>query len=97
MKNGIFTEGDKICWYKDNVYHREDGPAIEYWLGDLISEDDLSNYGSTNKEFKNKNQWFVEGKELTEEEFNLWKMKNDLNKKLHKNLKEKKKIKRPKI
>jgi hypothetical protein len=29
----VDAEGNTI-WYKNDVYHREDGPAIEYWDGD---------------------------------------------------------------
>jgi len=31
MKNGLVIDNDgNKYWYKDNLYHREDGPAIEY-------------------------------------------------------------------
>lgn len=36
MKNGIYEEYGKIKWYKDDVLHREDGPAVEYASGTKI-------------------------------------------------------------
>ena len=33
MKNGRYVEYGKIKWYKDDVLHREDGPAVEYASG----------------------------------------------------------------
>jgi len=35
MKNGLIinSNGDKI-WYKNSLYHREDGPAVEHASGD---------------------------------------------------------------
>jgi len=34
MKNGLITSPDGVkCWYKDDLRHREDGPAIELGNG----------------------------------------------------------------
>ena len=30
MKNGLYIEYGIKRWYKNNKYHRDDGPAIEY-------------------------------------------------------------------
>jgi hypothetical protein len=35
MKNGIFVEGNDKIWYRDDLWHREDGPAIEWGNGSL--------------------------------------------------------------
>ena len=34
VKNGMFENLNSYKWYKDNVLHRVDGPAIEYFNGD---------------------------------------------------------------
>ena len=32
MKNGRYEKNGDVYWYKDDLFHREDGPAIE-WEG----------------------------------------------------------------
>jgi hypothetical protein len=34
IKNGVFEYANGFKWYKNNVLHRVDGPAIEYSNGD---------------------------------------------------------------
>jgi len=33
IKNGRYEFKDRVCWYKNGRFHREDGPAIEYSSG----------------------------------------------------------------
>ena len=33
MKNGRYEVGGSVCWYKDDLFHRLDGPAIEWTNG----------------------------------------------------------------
>lgn len=63
MKNGKFKINERIVWWKDDLIHREDGPAIEYEDGSK--------------------KWFLNGVEYTEEEFNQWLAKQELNKKFN--------------
>lgn len=34
MKNGLLVKSDRKEYYKNNLLHREDGPAVEYNNGD---------------------------------------------------------------
>lgn len=61
--NGEYEEisitGKKFhSWYKNNLLHREDGPAIEWEDG--------------------QQQWWIEGVEYKEEEFNTYMKKKNL-------------------
>ena len=71
VKNGRYVEEDKqrVCWYKDGLLHRLDGPAVEYTNGGK--------------------EWFINGVQYTEQEFNQWLEKKHLNEKLHQTLDEK--------
>ena len=33
MKNGRYEEDERVVYYKDDVYHREDGPAVVFSTG----------------------------------------------------------------
>ena len=63
-----------IYWYLNDKLHREDGPAVKYscgykaWFinGKHHREDGPAIDPGTNKETK---RWYIEGKQLTEEEF----------------------------
>ena len=78
FKNGRYVDknGD-ICWYKEGLFYRENGPTIE--------RDDGSK------------EWFLNGIEYTEEQFNQWLAKKELNERLHQTLEEKPSLKKPKI
>ena len=71
-KMTIDEHGTKRWLVKDEYYHREDGPAVEYangtkrWYlnGKLHREDGPAvEYANGTK------RWYLNGKELTEEEF----------------------------
>lgn len=80
-----FTDGTKE-WYVNGQRHREDGPAIENadgskaWLlnGDRHRED-----GPAIEYINGTQEWWLNDTQLTEEEFNQWRMKKELNERLH--------------
>ena len=70
-----YANGDKI-WYTNGKLHRTDGPAIEWvnvydngtrswWLNGKRHRID----GPAIEYASGKKQWFLDGKEVTEEEF----------------------------
>ncbi|WP_440080519.1 hypothetical protein [Ralstonia pseudosolanacearum] len=59
--------------WKEDKLHREDGPAVEW----------------SDRENQWRNQWWIEGVQYSEEEFNAWVAKKDLNEQLQSDLKEK--------
>lgn len=72
------TKVKVVKWYKNDLLHREDGPALT-WTG------------YTHYEF------YLNGIEYTEEEFNHWLAKKQLNEKLQTTLQEKLSVKKSKI
>ena len=66
-----YTDGDKH-WYKNGKLHRTDGPAIEYadgakywYINGLLHRTDgpaVISFGTQ--------EWYINGKQLTEEQFN---------------------------
>lgn len=77
------------CWYQNNLLHRENGPAQEYinslnkWYfeGNLHREDGPAiEYTDGDKE------WWIYGVQYTEEEFNKWVEKKQLNHSLSEDL-----------
>lgn len=123
IKNGRYVVNNDIRWYKNNLLHKEDGPALEkangtkHWIingmlhrenapaliyyngnqcwyihGNLHRED-----GPAIEYANGENQWYINNNKMTEEEFNHWLDKKNLNQKLEINLPEKLAIKRVKI
>ena len=68
----IYRNGDKE-WYKDGVYHREDGPAVEYADGNKYWYKDGKRHREDGPAIERKNGdkvWYLNGNEVPEEEFN---------------------------
>lgn len=86
--------------YLDGVLHREDGPSIEsqdgyreWWFnGERHRED-----GPACEWANGTKKWFLKGIQYTEEEFNQWLIKKNLNEKLHSTLEPRPKGKKNKI
>ena len=36
MKNGMYSDASGVYWYKDDIFHREDGPAVELSMGSKL-------------------------------------------------------------
>ena len=100
VMNGRVEEDGNIHWYKDGVLHREDGPEViwangakQWWhRGQMHRED-----GPAKETPNGNNEWWLSGAKLTEDEFNLWRSKKDLNEKLHITLEQKTITKRVKL
>ena len=65
MKNGRYEENGDVYWYKDDVLHREDGPAVVYAKGDkwwyidgLLHRRD----GHAIERACGSKEWYVDGK-----------------------------------
>jgi hypothetical protein len=67
-EDGLTIEayGDK-CWYKNNVYHREDGPACEWtdgtkewWINGKPHREDGPAYEGAD----GRQAWFINGKQI---------------------------------
>ena len=101
MLNGKYIDDDgDVFWYKDNLLHREDGPAVEWesgtkkWYknGELHREDGPAiEYSYGNKE------WWLNDIPYSEYEFNKWISKKKLNEKLQSSLSSSPSIKSVKI
>lgn len=107
-----YTDGGKE-WYLNGLLHREDGPAVEkadgtkgWYLNGLLHREDgpALDIPDGTQWWKNENhiessnkQWFLNGLELTEEEFNHYFMKKELKNRLQINLPEKLSVKKNKI
>ncbi len=68
MKNGLYIDkaGTKR-WYKDDLFHREDGPASEYpngtkewWLNDQLHRLD----GPAIEWYDGTKFWYIDGKSI---------------------------------
>lgn len=100
-RNGKIYGTGHVCWFKDDVLHREnDLPAIEwhngckvwYWYGQKHRENGPAL--TDNEGFK---QWWIHGTKYSEEEFKLFSEKKKLNESLNNNLGNKQKNNRHKI
>jgi len=70
MKNGLIIDedGDHI-WYKDDQYHREDGPAMEWDDGDKMwfLNGDMHRVDGPAAIFADGDQeWYLHGKQLSQ-------------------------------
>ena len=102
MKNGLVK--DKVNgferWYLNDQLHREDGPAL---INIFTGSKSWYKYGLLHREsgpaFLNGlvKQWYLEGKNLTEDEFNQWLEKKQLNENLQSTLSPSEPSKRGKI
>jgi len=66
------SNGSK-SWWQNGRRHREDGPAVELASGDKFwrQNDQLHRLDGPAIEYANGNKaWYIEGEELSEEEFN---------------------------
>jgi hypothetical protein len=63
-KNGIHIEGDDTYWYKEGIYHREDGPACVYGDGDFTWYINGKRHRLDGPAVKwgNDMEWWIEGK-----------------------------------
>ena len=90
VKNGRYVDGGgTVRWYKDGQFHREDGPAIEWWNGTKewyfkgqrhCSCGPAIDYGDGNL------SWYLNGLQVTEHEVALLIAKKQLNEKLESSL-----------
>ena len=67
-----WTNGDRE-WYQNDKLHRLDGPAVEWTNGDRewYQNDKLHRLDGPAVEFvSGDREWYIEGKYLTEEQFN---------------------------
>ena len=66
-----WNHGDK-SWYINGLRHREDGPACEYINGikEWYQNGRRHREDGPAYEYPGIKQWFIEGEELTEDEFN---------------------------
>lgn len=111
MKNGLVRVPGGFQIYKDDLFHCEDGPALEYsekisggnetirewWLdGMKHREDGPAFIHKKGNRFLVK-EWWIHGREHTKEEFHQWLKKKALNEKLQSTLKPRHKDKKKKI
>lgn len=92
IKNGKYKYPNRIEFYLNGEKHRESAPAIEWTSGGVEwwIEGKLHNEKGPAIILSNGNQyWYVLGNQYTEEEFNQWKLKKELNEKLNSNFKPK--------
>ena len=101
LKNGRYDDGNGIVeWLVNGELHREDGPAVEYeggakaWYvnGKLHREDGPAWEASDGTKY-----WYLFDRSVTEEEFNHWLAKKQLNERLTEHLEVKPTGKRVKI
>lgn len=100
LHEGKNIRSDDIVWMWNGKVHREDGPAIQHESGyfawyfegkkhRLVGPAIIWHDGSM--------EWWINDVQLTDEEFNQWLEKRQLNEKLQSSLTEKPKDKRGKI
>ena len=68
----ISTKGHKF-WYKNDLLHREDGPALEFVDGTKSWYQNDKRHrtdGPAIEHVSGNKYWYINGKELTEEQFN---------------------------
>jgi hypothetical protein len=74
----VGADGTKRYFNENNLYHREDGPAIEYPNGDKIwwNNGNLHRFDGPAVEFADDdNEWYINGKRLSLEKeaiLNQW-------------------------
>ena len=109
IKNGLLHREDGpaiqhalgyIAWYFEGQKHRLDGPAItwkdgscEWFVHGLRHRED----GPACIESDGSKEWWIDDVQLTEEQFNQWLAKKQLNEKLQSSLSEKSEQKKNKI
>lgn len=100
MKNGRYENYGGVSYYKNDLLHREDGPASnwpngdrEWWFNGKLHRID----GPAIENANGSKEWFLNGIEYTEEEFNQWLAKKHLNERLQSSLSHSPAIKRWKI
>lgn len=90
MKDGrIINKHGSVHWYENGQFHRLDGPAIEeptgtrmwYLNGKRHRED-----GPAVEYSNGVKLWYLENRQVTEEEFDQWVEKKNLNEKLQSTL-----------
>ncbi len=82
LPDGSYVDrNDSVCYTKNGKFHREDGPAIEYYNGDKCwyRNGEIHREDGPSIEFSNGRKfWFVGGewcaKESYEETLKIWKM-----------------------
>lgn len=91
--NGRYiNEFGDAYWYKNGLFHREDGPAVEcsdgdkYWYKNALKHRED---GPAIERWNGKKEWWINDVQYTEDEFNQWLAKKHLNEKLHSTLQEK--------
>jgi hypothetical protein len=87
-----YRNGDKE-WYLNGLRHRDNGPAValvcgikQWWINDKLHREDGPAYEGNGEKTMfgdGADEWWIDGVQLTQEEFNHWRMKQDLNAKLH--------------
>ncbi|WP_175789425.1 hypothetical protein [Burkholderia cenocepacia] len=127
MKNGRYEEDDSIRYYFNNILHRENGPAIEFYdgqkswllnglrhrengpaleglngsamwfLNNLLHREDGPAWDCKNDNGSWEKRWFLNGQELTKEEYGHFLEKKALKEKLESKLAEKGSTSRGKI
>jgi hypothetical protein len=82
--NGIFEKawGHKVQWYKVDKLHREDAPAVYYFKS---KQEEWYLNGERHREDgpaiiwgNGKKEWYLNGKELSEKEFNIFLLQKQL-------------------
>lgn len=81
---GIHADLDVIAYFKDDEFHREDGPAIDCAVMKVWVKNHQPHRedGPAVEVSDGTKEWFINGIEFTEEEFNHWLIKKALNDKL---------------
>lgn len=100
MKNGRYEISGDIWWYKNDLVHREDGPAIEWSSGRkswFFNGKKHRKNGPALEGVLDYKEWWVNGVQYTKEEFQQWLAKKELNEKLESTLEPKHKDKKKKI
>lgn len=100
LKNGKYIYPNRIEFYLNGEKHRECAPAIEWESGGVEwwFKGKLHRENGPAITLSNGNQyWYLFGNQYTEEEFNQWKIKKELNEKLNSTLTPKSIIEKRKI
>ena len=72
MKNGMITyNGDKF-WYKDNMLHRKNGPAVELKNGNKVWYQDGQRHRMNGPAIElYENFWYIYGEQYSEKEYKI--------------------------